>query len=251
MKTIRIHSRNSLTLLTMLCAIILGACSGPWNSGTGTVRINLGGGARAIDVDDTMKAEMVYDISLASGTKSVDRKLEKGVAAASFTVAPGVWNVTIHAYLNADDRENEKPFARGHDSVPVTAGKTSTAKITMEQVENPPPVVVVEKYTITLALNGGSYDGNSDDKYRIEEVPAGSLLSDYIDNDKLAPPEEGYTFEGWYDETDNEVNLEKKVTSNITLYAKWKPITTEPPEPPDEGIDVEIDWGEITEGGKS
>ena len=238
MKTIRIHSRNSLTLLAVLCVAIfgvavLGACSGPWNSDTGIIRINLGGGARSVEVTDEMKAAMVYDISLTGSGGEIIKteKLENGVAAASFTVAPGVYEITVHAYLNADDRENEnlKPFATGNGSVSVTAGKTSDAKITMRQAENPPPVV--ETYTITLTLNGGSYDGNSDDKYRIEEVPSGSLLSEHIDNDKLT--REGYTFGGWYGDENFEneaVNLTTTtVTSDTTLYAKWKPITTEPP----------------------
>ena len=139
MKTNRIYSRNSLTLIAVLCATVLGAavlgaCSGPWDSGNGTIRINLGGGARSIEVTDEMKAAMVFDISLTKGEELVEQTSKHGEPAASFTVAPGAYKITILAYLNAD-HEKDNPFATGNKPVNVTAGKTSHVTITMKQAE--------------------------------------------------------------------------------------------------------------------
>ena len=248
MKTIRIYSCNSLTFLAVLCATIfgaalLGACSGPDDhSGNGTVRINLGSGARSVTVTDEMKLAMVYDISLTSGTETVEQKQEKGIAAASFTVAPGVYAIAVRAYLNEQERENKNLFATGSGPVSVAAGKTSNVKITMKQA--------VETYRVMLVLGGGSYDGSSGDIYIIE-VPADSLLSDYIDNEKLTPPQDGDNFAGWYDDAENEIILkETVVTKHIILYAVWG---SSSPNNGDADIDVNIDWGSIVEkeGGKS
>ena len=223
----------------VLGAAIFGACSGPWNSGKGIVRINLGGGARSVAVTDEMKAAMVYDISLTKGTEVVEQKLERGDVTASFTVAPGVWNIAIHAYLNADDRENEKPFATGQGSVPVTAGKTSTAKITMKPEEK-------EIYwTVKLDLDGGSCEGSEDGIYTFTILDGSKIVLD------ITFTKEGHESVVWYKDEGRTVPWDfatDTVTGDITLYAMWKPVTT---EPPDGGIDVEIDWGNVTEEEKS
>ena len=199
-------------LSVLISAAVLGACSGPWNSGKGIVRINLGtpGGARSVTVTDEMKAAMVYDISLTKGAEAVEQKLEKGFTTASFTVAPGDWNITVLAYLNADDRENNTPFGKNEDGqlVTVRAGVTSPVSITMKPVENEVPS---GSFTVFFDSNGGS-----------------SVESQKVTRDGKAerpddPTREGYNFAGWYrdQELTSEYDFDTPVTADITLYARW------------------------------
>ena len=181
MKTIRIHLRNSLTLLAVLCAVVLGAaifsaCSGPWNSENGTIRINLGGGARSIPVTDEMKAVMIYDISLTRGTESEQRTLGPGSTTVNIAVTPGVWNIAVSAYLSDEDLAEGNVFGKNEDgqSVTVRAGKTSDAKIIMKPEEK----ILGDVIVITLDPSGKPEvkyaDGTSIDEKEIKISRSGA-----------------------------------------------------------------------------
>ena len=72
----------------------------------------------------------------------------------------------------------------------------------------------VETYTVTFISNGGS-------EVESQVVNAGEKVTKPAD-----PEKEDYIFEGWYSDSGltNEYNFDAPVTSDITLYAKWKEI---------------------------
>ena len=75
--------------------------------------------------------------------------------------------------------------------------------------KNETPVVKpVNKYTVTFYTDGGSNISSQ----TIEEGKTVTKPSE--------PTKEGYTFKGWY-LNDSLYNFDSKVTSNITLKAKW------------------------------
>jgi len=126
--------------LAALCAVFLGACSGPMDhSDKGIIRINLGDDSARGAVTAEQKAAMIYRITLHNGDETREETLQQGVAAANFEVAPGVWEIIIIAWLNEQDKQNDKVFGAGSGSVPVTAGQISQAKIIMKQTEEPIP----------------------------------------------------------------------------------------------------------------
>jgi uncharacterized repeat protein (TIGR02543 family) len=74
----------------------------------------------------------------------------------------------------------------------------------------------INTYTISFDANGGS------------DVPSQKVNHNSTVTEPSEPTKSGYTFSGWYKEA-NYINLwnfaTDKVVSNITLYAKWSPIS--------------------------
>lgn len=70
--------------------------------------------------------------------------------------------------------------------------------------------IELEKHTVTFDSNG--FDISIDDKVYVHDSELGSLPNIKID---------GYKFAGWFDENDNVVSNENKVTSDMTLKAKY------------------------------
>ena len=71
-------------------------------------------------------------------------------------------------------------------------------------------------YTVTFEVDGGS-------AVDAQTIEAGSRATA-----PAAPTLEGHTFEGWYTDNttfENEFNFTTAITQDITLYAKWEPIT--------------------------
>lgn len=80
-------------------------------------------------------------------------------------------------------------------------------------------ILIHKKYTVNFISNGGS------DVPSIRDIFAGSQI-----DAPAAPTKEGYIFRGWYTDGDfSDGSLyrfgNQSVTSNLTLYAKWEPIT--------------------------
>lgn len=79
----------------------------------------------------------------------------------------------------------------------------------------------VHYYTVT-------FDARASDATNVPE--AQQIRSGNVATEPTTPSRSGYTFNGWY--TDNaytvEYNFTEAVNSNITLYAKWTAIVTEP-----------------------
>lgn len=78
---------------------------------------------------------------------------------------------------------------------------------------NESPEPVIQKYTVTYNTN----------EYG-EGLPSEEL--DYLPTELPVPVADGYEFLGWYFDAEgsNPVNPGMKVTSNLTLYARWKDI---------------------------
>ncbi|WP_243394316.1 Ig-like domain-containing protein [Bifidobacterium parmae] len=72
-----------------------------------------------------------------------------------------------------------------------------------------------KKYTVTFDSNGGS-------AVATQTVDSGSVATS-----PTAPTRSGYTFGGWYSDAKltTKYDFNSGVTGNITLYAKWDPIT--------------------------
>lgn len=70
--------------------------------------------------------------------------------------------------------------------------------------------VVENKYTVTYEMNG---HGEQIESQELERLP----------NEFVIPSEEGFEFEGWFVDSEcvNEAYPGTKLSSNITLYAKW------------------------------
>ena len=121
----------------VLFAIIgtFSACFSPYKGETGTININLGGNARAVgmpypptDINDVL-IDLELRIQLQGPTGTQNHTLEKGVSSAFFTVAPGLWHVTVNAYHNAIEH-----YATGTGSVDVKAGQNNSVTILMEHI---------------------------------------------------------------------------------------------------------------------
>ena len=83
-----------------------------------------------------------------------------------------------------------------------------------KEPNNPVIIEVVDntvKYTVTFNSNGGS------------TIPSQTVVEGGVATQPSpAPTKEGYTFDGWYNESlTNEYNFSSPVTSDLTLYAKW------------------------------
>ena len=76
----------------------------------------------------------------------------------------------------------------------------------------------MENFTVTFDLN---YDGS---KITTQSVTDGATVKE-----PDTPTREGYTFAGWYTDTECtvEYNFSEVVTENITLYAKWIEVITD------------------------
>lgn len=72
---------------------------------------------------------------------------------------------------------------------------------------------VINNYSITYNLNGGSITGDNPTKYTVE--------SEY---EFISPEKFGYTFGGWYDSNNNKIeSISKGTTGNLSLTAHWNP----------------------------
>lgn len=77
-------------------------------------------------------------------------------------------------------------------------------------------------YTLTINLNGGSYE-ESTDPFDITAYDGQNILEAL---DGIVPTRAGHTFEGWaYDNAGTQpVGSEDTVSSNDTIYAHWEEI---------------------------
>lgn len=69
-------------------------------------------------------------------------------------------------------------------------------------------------YQVTLAIDG--------EVYKTMEVRKNTEFGDIE-----RPEKEGYTFLGWYDENNNLLEENTKITDDIVYYAKWAVIVTD------------------------
>ncbi len=74
--------------------------------------------------------------------------------------------------------------------------------------------VKTDVYQVTLAIDG--------EVYKTMEVRKNTEFGDIE-----RPEKEGYTFLGWYDENNNLLEENTKITDDIVYYAKWAVIVTD------------------------
>jgi len=120
-------------LLILAAAFLLAGCFSPWDGDTATITINLGTGAgtsaRASDyysVHDELFPELEHRITLKGSTEIQVRTLSSGETSAFFSVAPGLYEITVEAWWG----EN-MPYAKGSGIVDAKAGELNTLIIEM------------------------------------------------------------------------------------------------------------------------
>lgn len=119
------------------------------------------------------------------------------------------WNLSDNNILSIDV-ENKKVtgLKEGSCVITVTGENVEEAKVTIK-VESSS---VENIYTITYVLNGGENNPENPAEYKEGEI---IRLKE--------AKKQGYKFLGWYNENDELVEkIEKDMSGNITLYAKWE-----------------------------
>ena len=134
--------KKIFAIFTALCIVVLifGSCFSSWDGepGEGTISINLGGGTPAQRSAITEDAK-VYKITLTSAAEEKNTFTDSSNTV--IKVSPGSWNISIAAYRNEQDKQDEKPFAEGRtvEPVMVIAGANSDATITLKLIVVKPP----------------------------------------------------------------------------------------------------------------
>jgi hypothetical protein len=97
---------------------------------TATLTINLGGGSvrAAYTPGDATLARLSYVVTLSGSSTMTVGPTEPGTQTLSVTVEPGLWNITVTAYLNGE------VYAEGSDNVEVRPGQSSLVAIKMKLI---------------------------------------------------------------------------------------------------------------------
>jgi len=121
-------------LLIIIAA--LSGCFSPWQGDTAAITINLGAGtnARAVDYPPTPEilSQLEHSITMLGSTGPQDHSFPKGETKAAFSVAPGLWSITVEALLDGE------LYAAGSGSVDVIAGRNNAVSITMSRYDGSP-----------------------------------------------------------------------------------------------------------------
>ena len=177
---------------------------------------------------------ITLDAQFTNNTYTISYELNGGENAASnptsYTYGTGVDSFAA-ATKEGHDFEgwySEPAFATKVESI----GATENENITLYAKWNP------KSYTISYELNGGTNAENNPTDYTY-----GTGVESFAGATK-----DGYTFEGWYSESDFATKVESisaTQTANITLYAKFtKPISYEL----DGGVNAESNPASYVEG---
>ncbi|MFJ7841019.1 S-layer homology domain-containing protein [Lysinibacillus sphaericus] len=137
-----------------------------------------------------------------------------------------------------DNNLKINPLSAGQATITVTAEDDFGGKVTTDF-----EITVVQQYTVTFEVNGGS-------KVQAQKVKVGAVATKPSEN----PTKAGYTFGGWY--MDRELtkvfDFTKGIVGNTTVYAKWEvifsgdggssstPSTSEPIPKPTPTEDVKV-----------
>jgi len=119
--------------LFVIIAVALSGCFSPWKGDTATITINLGAApnARAADYPPTgengILLQLEHRIILKGPTGTREHTLSEGELNAAFSVAAGLWEITVEARLDGE------LYATGSGSVRVIAGKDNPVTIKMSQ----------------------------------------------------------------------------------------------------------------------
>jgi len=120
--------KQTFFLLTVTVVILLTGCFSSWNGGDGTITISFGGSSgRSVEPTDPDFWEKVsHNIELSGSTT---RTIPVPVGAKSFhaEVKPGLLHITVTAIFD------DKPYAKGSESVVVYPGGNTPVAIEMER----------------------------------------------------------------------------------------------------------------------
>ncbi|MDO4562770.1 MAG: MBG domain-containing protein [Clostridia bacterium] len=130
-----------------------------------------------------------------------------------------VYTVTIN--LDGTPQEQTHEISGDAVSVKPTSGGGGGGSGSGSSSSGSGVVTVTTTYSVTYNTNGGS------------EIAASTVGSGAVLSEPAEPTREGYTFDGWYldSELSEEYDFAQKVTKNFTLYAKWLEESTEPVDP--------------------
>lgn len=125
-----------------------------------------------------------------------------------------------HTFTGLDKYKAGKLIDYTVEEEPVEGYETSIDGFTITNT-----LTVPKEYTITYKMNGGQFDGKTDD---IKEVyPEGTFISIHA-----APTREGYKFLRW-EGSSYQPGDKYTVLSDHTFVAQWEPVKPEDPTPPD------------------
>ncbi len=145
------------------------------------------------------------------------RKTAKNVLALVLLIAGLGSATTVNA---AEETYHHRDEVRNH--AVELAGTTYVFHLAAEgDFENDatPPVNPTKTYTVTFDSNGGSAVTS------VTDIAEGATVTEPI-----APSKTGYTFDGWYEQSDFsetawDFATDKMPAKDVTLYAKWTPTT--------------------------
>ena len=184
--------------------------------------------------DTTIKVCGTHGVSIPYTLKAIALKTDwenSSIATYTYTISlPTQYSITVNSDSNGTASANVSKAAAG-DTVTLTVSGNSgyifsswTSSGTSVTIKNnkftmPAGNVVLKAnfkkastYTVRFVMNG--HGSSIDPKY----VQEGSTVSKPSD-----PSASGYTFGGWYTDSSlsSKYDFDNKVTSNLTLYAKW------------------------------
>ncbi|MDD4422581.1 MAG: leucine-rich repeat protein, partial [Eubacteriales bacterium] len=157
----------------------------------------------------------------------------------SITIPAGVTNINYAAFQNCTSLATIINNHNGNQTIANMAfdkcgTNVTTTKRAYAHSANTKFITVTRKlgyiinYTVTFESNGGSVVQSK------TEIPYNTIIAA-----PTTPTKTGFTLEGWYKESDLSNKWDftvDKVTSDITLYAKWEISTV---------VSVDVTWGSM------
>ena len=140
-----------------------------------------------------------------------------GFPKANFKIADGIEDVVVDVKGATVTTPTELPKRVGYKFAGWYLDEGLTRKVNFPyEVEGEVTLYakwIINTYTATFDVDGGSeIDGQT--------INHGGVIVEPTD-----PTKAGYIFDGWYAEVNGETeyDFDTPVTSNVTLYARWKP----------------------------
>ena len=155
-------------------------------------------------------AEDYYSSQIIGGTE-----LEKVNLADETIIYRGTKPTMGYAYFDEEGRAYIKMYYDGYCVI-----RNYTGELELQETE-PTDCSIADMVSIVLYYDGGQINAN--DKWSINDNYASTVL-DFANALTEIPTitRPGYTFLGWWDEENKQVNLAAPVTKNIKATAKWQ-----------------------------
>ena len=163
----------------------------------GTVSASVTSAEAGTEIKLTATADDGYELDSFSVKDSGDNAIT--VTDGTFTMPAS--NVTVSATFKESASDTPNPQEPDNPSNPDNP----------DTPDNPSTDSETQKYTVTFSTDGGS------------TVTSQSIESGKTATEPTAPTKDGFTFGGWYTDSDftTAFSFSTEITANITLYAKW------------------------------